>query len=109
MGKQSASDSCCRLLESWTPIVVAAAAASNSIRLSYKGSDVTQERHGPERSGPLERGRACFDRHEWNDAFAERVPRVIGTHNGLPLLEGGQILDVANVIWCDAFIRASNG
>ena len=36
-------------------------------------------------------------------AGVQRVPRVVGTHNGRPLLEDGQVLDVANVIWCGGF------
>src|SRR4029077_7878761 len=34
-----------------------------------KRHDRNPVRGGPEVSGMLERGRACFDRHEWNDAF----------------------------------------
>jgi putative flavoprotein involved in K+ transport len=34
----------------------------------------------------------------------ERVlDRVVGTQAGLPTLEGGRILDVANVVWCTGF------
>jgi putative flavoprotein involved in K+ transport len=33
----------------------------------------------------------------------ERVPRVVGVRNGLPLLEGDRELDAANVIWCTGF------
>jgi putative flavoprotein involved in K+ transport len=36
-------------------------------------------------------------------AGIRRVPRVIGVRNGLPLLEDGQVLDVANVVWCTGF------
>ena len=36
-------------------------------------------------------------------ARVERVPRVTGVHNGLPLLEDGAVLEVANVIWCTGF------
>jgi putative flavoprotein involved in K+ transport len=32
-----------------------------------------------------------------------RVPRVVGVRNGLPHLEDGRILDVANVVWCTGF------
>jgi putative flavoprotein involved in K+ transport len=32
-----------------------------------------------------------------------RVPRVAGVRNGLPLLEDGRVLDVANVVWCTGF------
>ena len=34
-----------------------------------KPTDRNLECHEPEILGPLERGRACFERHEWNDAF----------------------------------------
>ena len=36
-------------------------------------------------------------------AGVERVPRVVGVRDGQPLLEDGQVLDVANVIWCTGF------
>jgi putative flavoprotein involved in K+ transport len=36
-------------------------------------------------------------------AGIQRVPRVIGVRDGRPLLEDGQALDVANVIWCGGF------
>jgi putative flavoprotein involved in K+ transport len=36
-------------------------------------------------------------------AGIDRVPRVIGVRNGLPLLEDERILDVANVVWCTGF------
>jgi putative flavoprotein involved in K+ transport len=36
-------------------------------------------------------------------ASVERVPRVAGVRGGLPLLEDGRVLDVANVIWCTGF------
>jgi putative flavoprotein involved in K+ transport len=36
-------------------------------------------------------------------AGVERVPRVVGVRNGLPLLEDGRVLDVANVVWCTGF------
>ena len=36
-------------------------------------------------------------------AGVTRVPRVAGVRNGLPLLEDGQVLDVANVVWCTGF------
>ena len=35
-----------------------------------------------------------------------RVPRVTGVRNGLPLLEDGRVLDVANVVWCTGFDAA---
>jgi putative flavoprotein involved in K+ transport len=36
-------------------------------------------------------------------AGVERVPRVVGARGGLPVLEGGRALDVANIIWCTGF------
>jgi putative flavoprotein involved in K+ transport len=33
----------------------------------------------------------------------ERVARVSGVQNGLPLLEDGRVLDMANVVWCTGF------
>jgi putative flavoprotein involved in K+ transport len=36
-------------------------------------------------------------------AGVERVPRVAGVKHGLPVLEDGRALDVANVIWCTGF------
>jgi putative flavoprotein involved in K+ transport len=32
-----------------------------------------------------------------------RVPRVVDAQNGLPVLEDGRALDVANVVWCTGF------
>jgi putative flavoprotein involved in K+ transport len=36
-------------------------------------------------------------------AEIERVPRTVGVRDGLPVLEDGRVLDVANVIWCTGF------
>lgn len=36
-------------------------------------------------------------------AGVERVPRVAGVRNGLPVLEDGRELDVSNVVWCTGF------
>jgi putative flavoprotein involved in K+ transport len=36
-------------------------------------------------------------------AGIKRVPKVIGSRVGLPLLDDGHVLDVANVIWCTGF------
>jgi putative flavoprotein involved in K+ transport len=36
-------------------------------------------------------------------AGVERLPRVVGVRDGRPLLEGGRVLEVANVIWCTGF------
>ncbi|MPZ90490.1 MAG: FAD-dependent oxidoreductase [Actinobacteria bacterium] len=37
-------------------------------------------------------------------AGIERVPRMAGVRNGLPLLDDGRVLDVENVIWCTGFV-----
>jgi putative flavoprotein involved in K+ transport len=37
------------------------------------------------------------------DAGVEQIGRVVGTRNGLPLLEGDRVLDVPNVVWCTGF------
>ena len=36
-------------------------------------------------------------------AGVERVPRVVGVQEGLPVLEDQRVLEVANVIWCTGF------
>jgi putative flavoprotein involved in K+ transport len=36
-------------------------------------------------------------------AMVEKLPRVTGVKNGLPLLEDGQVLPVAAVIWCTGY------
>lgn len=36
-------------------------------------------------------------------AGVERVARVAGVRDGLPLLESGRLLEVANVVWCTGF------
>jgi putative flavoprotein involved in K+ transport len=36
-------------------------------------------------------------------AGVERLPRIAGTKDGMPALEDGRLLDVANVIWCTGF------
>ena len=41
--------------------------------------------------------------HDLTAAGITRVPRVAGVRNGLPLLEDGRVLDVANVVWCTGF------
>jgi len=46
--------------------------------------------------GPLERVRP----KELAAAGVERVPRTVGVRDGLPALEDGRVMDVANVIWC---------
>jgi len=36
-------------------------------------------------------------------AGVDRVPRVVGAQDGLPVLEDGRVVDVSNVIWCTGF------
>ena len=36
-------------------------------------------------------------------AGVERTPRMVGTEGGLPLLEDGRVLEVANLVWCTGF------
>ena len=36
-------------------------------------------------------------------AGVERVARVAGVRDGLPVLEDGRVLDVANVVWCTGY------
>jgi putative flavoprotein involved in K+ transport len=45
---------------------------------------------------PLERVRP----KELAAAGVERVPRTVGVRDGLPLLENGRVMEVANLIWC---------
>ena len=40
---------------------------------------------------------------ELQTAGVERVARTVGVKNGMPLLQDGRALDVANVIWCTGF------
>lgn len=37
------------------------------------------------------------------NAEIERVPKVVGTKDGLPLLANGRIRDVQNIIWCTGY------
>jgi putative flavoprotein involved in K+ transport len=37
------------------------------------------------------------------EAGVEQVPRTVGVQDGVPVLEDGRVLDVANVIWCTGF------
>src|SRR5215469_3725153 len=37
------------------------------------------------------------------EAGVERVPRVVGVKNGLPLLADGRVREVQNVIWCTGY------
>ena len=36
-------------------------------------------------------------------AGVQRVPRISEVRNGMPVTEAGQVLDVANVVWCTGF------
>jgi putative flavoprotein involved in K+ transport len=47
---------------------------------------------------------ARIRRKDLTAAGVELVPRTAGVCDGMPVLEGGQILDVANVIWCTGFV-----
>jgi putative flavoprotein involved in K+ transport len=53
----------------------------------------------PPRGIPLGRVR----RKDFARAGIERVPRMAGVMNGYPILEGGRVLKVSNVIWCTGF------
>ena len=34
----------------------------------------------------------------------QRVPRTAGVRGGLPVLDDGRVLEVANVVWCTGFV-----
>jgi putative flavoprotein involved in K+ transport len=53
----------------------------------------------------LSKGDPLIRRREQDLAAAgvERVGRVVGVQDGLPVLEDGRVVDVANVIWCVGF------
>jgi putative flavoprotein involved in K+ transport len=51
------------------------------------------------KGGPLIRTRA----RDLQAAGAKRCARVVGARDGLPLLEDGSQLDIANVVWCTGF------
>jgi putative flavoprotein involved in K+ transport len=50
-------------------------------------------------AAPLARVR----RRDLTAAGIERVPRTVGVRDGLPLVEDGRALEVANVLWCTGF------
>jgi putative flavoprotein involved in K+ transport len=60
----------------------------------------TVKRKFRDRGIPLAR----VTRKDFLAAGIERVPRVTGVRNSVPLLDDGQVLDVANVIWCTGFV-----
>jgi putative flavoprotein involved in K+ transport len=41
--------------------------------------------------------------NDLNSAGIKRVPRTVGVQDGQPVLQDGDVLDVANVIWCTGF------
>jgi putative flavoprotein involved in K+ transport len=51
------------------------------------------------RAGPLVRVKPA----DLLAAGIERVPRMVGVENGMPVVGEGRRLDVANVIWCTGF------
>jgi putative flavoprotein involved in K+ transport len=53
----------------------------------------------PPRGIPLGRVR----QKDFAPAGIERVPRMTGVVNGCPVLEGGKVLEVSNVIWCTGY------
>jgi putative flavoprotein involved in K+ transport len=50
-------------------------------------------------SGPLIRVRSV----DLERAGVVRVPRTVGVRGGVPVLEDGRVLDVANIVWCTGF------
>jgi putative flavoprotein involved in K+ transport len=51
------------------------------------------------RAGPLIRVKPV----DMSAAGIERVPRVVGVRDGLPLLADARVLEVDNVVWCTGF------
>ena len=46
-------------------------------------------------------------RSDLRDRGVERLhERVVGVNDGLPMLDGGRVADVANVVWCTGFHQA---
>jgi putative flavoprotein involved in K+ transport len=41
---------------------------------------------------------------DFTAAGIERVPKTVGARGGLPVLDDGRVLEVANVIWCTGFV-----
>jgi putative flavoprotein involved in K+ transport len=52
------------------------------------------------RGGPLIR----ISPRDLTAAGIERVPRVVGVRDGLPMLADQRVLDVSNVVWCTGFV-----
>ena len=75
-------------------------AANHVIKVSNPiGRRVRENFLDPPRGVPLARVR----RQDILDAGIERVPRTVGVESGAPVVEGGRVLDVRNVIWCTGF------
>lgn len=75
-------------------------AATRVIRVDRSiGRKVRDHFTNPPRGIPLGRVRP----KDFAAAGIERVPRVEGVRNGYPLLENGEVLRVANVVWCTGF------
>jgi putative flavoprotein involved in K+ transport len=51
------------------------------------------------RGGPLIR----INPRDITAAGIERVPRVVGVHDGFPMLADRRVLEVSNVVWCTGF------
>ena len=58
-----------------------------------------QRPHAVSRGGPLIR----IKQAELTGAGVARVPRTVGVRDGLPVLEDGRALAVANIVWCTGF------
>ena len=44
-----------------------------------------------------------YKRQDLARAGVRSVPRVIGVRDGLPVAEGGEALEVSNVVWCTGY------
>ena len=65
-----------------------------------------EDADGPEGPRPFRSRGLPLDRVRRKDLAAagiERVPRTAGVQDGLPVLDDGRVLDVANVVWCTGF------
>jgi putative flavoprotein involved in K+ transport len=45
-----------------------------------------------------------ISQRDFERAGVERVPRLVGVHDGKPVLQDGRVLSVTNVIWCTGFV-----
>lgn len=55
-----------------------------------------------QRGGTL---RVRASRRAVDAAGVERVPRTAGVRDGVPVLDDGRVLEVANAVWCTGFVR----